>query len=88
MESKSTQRAQQNEDRIERMSQSAHDAIDKAASVASDYAGRMSAKGDELMAMPQDWMETAREYVREKPFQALGIALAAGYLLHIITSRD
>ena len=77
----------ENEDRIERMSQSAHDAIDKAASVASDYAGRVSAKSEEWMAMPQDWMETARDYVREKPFQALGIALAAGYLLHMITRR-
>ena len=86
MATKSTQ--QQSEDRIERMSQSAHDAIDKTANVASDYAGRISAKGEEWMAMPQDWMEAARDYVREKPFQALGIALAAGYLLHLITRRD
>jgi ElaB/YqjD/DUF883 family membrane-anchored ribosome-binding protein len=78
----------ENEDRIERMSQSAHEAIDKAASVASDYASRVSAKGEELMSMPQDWVDAARDYVREKPFQALGIALAAGYLLHLITSRD
>lgn len=84
----STSKRAENEDRIERMSQSAHEAIDKATSVASDYAGRVSAKGEEWMAMPQDWMETARDYVREKPFQALGIALAAGYLLHLITSRD
>ena len=84
----STSKRAQNEERIERMSQSAHDAVDKAAGVASDYASRMSAKGEEWMAMPQDWMEAAREYVREKPFQALGIALAAGYLLHIITRRD
>ena len=87
MEPKSTQRAP-NEERIERMSQSAHQAIDKAASVASDYAGRIGTRGEDLMAMPQDWIETAREYVREKPLQALGIALAAGYLLHIITGRD
>jgi ElaB/YqjD/DUF883 family membrane-anchored ribosome-binding protein len=84
----STSKRAQSDERIERMSQSAHGAIDKAASVASDYAGRMSAKGEEWMAMPQDWMETARDYVREKPFQALGIALAAGYLLHLITRRD
>jgi ElaB/YqjD/DUF883 family membrane-anchored ribosome-binding protein len=84
----STSKRTQNEDRIERMSQSAHDAIDKAATVASDYAGRMSEKGEEWMAMPQDWMEAARDYVREKPLQALGIALAAGYLLHLITGRD
>jgi ElaB/YqjD/DUF883 family membrane-anchored ribosome-binding protein len=32
-------------------------------------------------------MDTARDYVREKPLQALGIALAAGYLLHMITRR-
>jgi len=87
MEPKSTQRAP-NDERIERMSQSAHQAVDKAASVASDYAERMSARGEDLMAMPQDWIDTAREYVREKPFQALGIALAAGYLLHLITGRD
>jgi ElaB/YqjD/DUF883 family membrane-anchored ribosome-binding protein len=87
MEPKSTQRAP-NEERIERMSQSAHQAIDKAASVASDYAGRIGTRSEDLMAMPQDWIETAREYVREKPLQALGIALAAGYLLHIITGRD
>jgi len=84
----STGKRAQNEERIERMSQSAHEAIDKAASVASDYASRVSAKGEELMSMPQDWAEAARDYVREKPFQALGIALAAGYLLHLITSRD
>jgi ElaB/YqjD/DUF883 family membrane-anchored ribosome-binding protein len=86
MATKSTQR-DQSEDRIERMSQSAHEAVDKAASVASDYAERMSAKGEEWMAMPQDWMETARDYVRENPLQALGVALAAGYLLHMITRR-
>ena len=78
----------QNEDNIDRMSQSAHKAVDRAASVASDYAERLSAKGEQLMAMHEDWLDTAREYVREKPFQALGIALAAGYLLHLITSRD
>jgi ElaB/YqjD/DUF883 family membrane-anchored ribosome-binding protein len=78
----------QNEDNIDRVSQSAHKAVDRAASVASDYAERISAKGEQLMSMHEDWLDTAREYVREKPFQALGIALAAGYLIHLITSRD
>jgi ElaB/YqjD/DUF883 family membrane-anchored ribosome-binding protein len=78
----------QDEDNIDRMSQTAHKAIDRAASVAGEYAERMSAKREQLMSMQEDWLETAREYVREKPLQALGIALAAGYLLHLITSRD
>ena len=75
------------ETNVDRLSQSAHDAVDKAASVASTYAERISSKGDELMQMREDWMESARDYVREKPLQALGIALAAGYLLHMITRR-
>jgi ElaB/YqjD/DUF883 family membrane-anchored ribosome-binding protein len=86
MDTSSTKR--EADDRIERMSQSAHKAVDKAAEVASSYAERMSARGDDLMAIPQDWMDTAREYVREKPWQALAIALAAGYLLRVITGRD
>ncbi|HYR35556.1 MAG TPA: DUF883 C-terminal domain-containing protein [Burkholderiales bacterium] len=71
------------ETNVDRLSQSAHEAVDKAAS----YAERVSAKGERLMEMQEDWFDTAREYVREKPLQALGIALAAGYLLHMITRR-
>ena len=34
-------------------------------------------------------MQTARDYIRERPFQAMGMALAAGYLLSILMrSRD
>jgi ElaB/YqjD/DUF883 family membrane-anchored ribosome-binding protein len=72
---------------IDRVSQSAHEAVDKAASMASSYAERIGAKGDQLMQMQEDWVDTARDYVRENPLQALGIALAAGYLLHMITRR-
>ncbi len=72
---------------IDRMSQSAHDAVDKAASAANSYADRFSAKGDHLMEMRDDWMGTARDFIRENPLQALGIAVAAGYLLHMITRR-
>ena len=71
------------EGNIERISQSAHEAVDKAAS----YAERFSEKGDALMQLPQDWMDTARDYVRDNPLQAIGIAVAAGYLLHMITRR-
>lgn len=72
---------------IDRMSQSAHDTIDRAAQAASSAYERVTSKGEEFMQMHEDWIETAREYVREKPLQALGIAVAAGYLLHMITRR-
>lgn len=78
---------QQTENSIDRVSQSAHDTIDRAAQAASSAYERVSSKGEEFMQMHEDWIETAREYVREKPLQALGIAVAAGYLLHMITRR-
>ena len=38
-----------------------------------------------VMLMPP--LYAARDYVRDNPLQALGIALAAGYLIHMITRR-
>jgi len=78
---------QQTDTSIDRVSQSAHDTIDRAAQAASSAYERVSAKGEQFMQMHEDWVDTAREYVREKPLQALGIAVAAGYLLHMITRR-
>ena len=72
---------------VDRLSQTAHDAVDKAATLASSYAERFSSKSGELMQMKDDWVSTARDYVRENPLQALGVAVAAGYLLHMITRR-
>ena len=83
------QNTRNTEKTVDRLSQSAHQAVDRAASAASSYAERFGEKGDELMQMPQDWLETAREYVRDNPLQAVGMAAAAGYLLSILMrSRD
>ena len=78
---------QQQDNTVDRMSQSAHDTIDRAAQAAGHYYERFAEKGEELMGMQEEWVDTAREYVREKPLQALGMALAAGYLLHMIFGR-
>jgi ElaB/YqjD/DUF883 family membrane-anchored ribosome-binding protein len=72
------------ESRIDRVSDSAHEAIDRAAAAASSVAGRISDTGDALMEMPQNWIDDAREYVREHPLASLGMALAAGYILSMI----
>jgi ElaB/YqjD/DUF883 family membrane-anchored ribosome-binding protein len=85
-EQSSTRNPQQT---VDRLSQSAHQAVDRAAGAAASYAERFGEKSDELMQMPQDWMDTARDYVRENPLQAIGIAAAAGYLLSVLMrSRD
>ena len=76
---------------IERVSDRAHQAVDRAAGAASSVAERLnehvdalSEKGEELRALPENWMEGARDYVREHPLAALGIALAAGYVFSMI----
>jgi ElaB/YqjD/DUF883 family membrane-anchored ribosome-binding protein len=81
---------------IEGYSKSAHETVDRAAEAAGRVAERIGErieslqdKRDELMEMPMAWLDGAKEYVREKPFQALGIALAAGYLLSMLMrSKD
>jgi ElaB/YqjD/DUF883 family membrane-anchored ribosome-binding protein len=74
---------------VDRLSQGAHDAVDRAAQAASSVAERFGEKSDELWEMQENWVEGAREYVREHPVAALGIALAAGYILSMIMrSRD
>jgi ElaB/YqjD/DUF883 family membrane-anchored ribosome-binding protein len=70
---------------LDRMSQSAHQAVERATQTAQSLAEQMYAKGDELMSAKEEWVEATRVYVREHPMQAIGIALAAGYLLSMLT---
>ena len=70
---------------IDRLAESAHGAIDRATQTASQVAERFGEKGEELLSMKDDYVETARDYVKENPLIALGIALAAGYLFGKIT---
>jgi ElaB/YqjD/DUF883 family membrane-anchored ribosome-binding protein len=70
---------------IDRLSQNAHGAVDRAANAASSMAERVGQKGDDLMELKDNWMEGAAEYVREHPLAALGIAAAAGYLFSVIS---
>jgi ElaB/YqjD/DUF883 family membrane-anchored ribosome-binding protein len=71
---------------IDQLSESAHSAVDRAAQAAAQAADRLGEKGEEWLAMKDDYVEQAREYVKENPMMALGIALAAGYLFGKITS--
>lgn len=83
METSTTQRGM--ERNIDRLSQGAHQAVDRATSAASSMAERVGQKGDEWMEMKDNWVEGARDYVREHPIAALGIAVAAGYLFSMIS---
>ena len=72
---------------VDRLSQGAHQAVDRAAQAATSAADRMGEKYDELYSMSEDYLETGREYVREHPVAAVGMALAAGWLLGMILRR-
>lgn len=75
--------------RLDSLSQTAHQTVDRATQAASEVAERWGEKADELMSQGETWIEDARDYVKEHPMAALGIALAAGYLLSMMTrSRD
>jgi ElaB/YqjD/DUF883 family membrane-anchored ribosome-binding protein len=70
---------------LDKLTQGAHSAVDRAASVAATMAERVGQKGDDFMQMKDTWVEGAADYVREHPIAALGIAAAAGYLFSMIT---
>jgi ElaB/YqjD/DUF883 family membrane-anchored ribosome-binding protein len=80
MDSKSSQQKQH----IERLSDGAHRVVDEAANRAGAIADRFGEKTDELMEIKDDWLEAGRDYVREHPVAALGMAVAAGYLFSMI----
>lgn len=71
---------------LDKLSESAHSAVDRATQTAAQLAERVGERGEELLAMKDDYVEQAREYVKENPIMAVGIALAAGYLFGKITS--
>jgi len=85
----STQRSV--EKSVEGYAKSAHQAVDRATETASQLAGQareqmdaLTTRGEEIWQMKDEYVDTAREYVREHPFQALGMAVAAGFVLSML----
>ena len=77
---------------IERVARSAHTAVDRVAGTASSAVervrtgvqgamGTVSERMQGLQSNREEWVDTARERVRERPLASIGMALAAGYLL-------
>jgi ElaB/YqjD/DUF883 family membrane-anchored ribosome-binding protein len=77
---------------IERVARGAHSAVDRVAGTASTAVervrsgvqgavGTVTERMHDLSSRREVWTDSARERVREHPLAALGVALAAGYLL-------
>ena len=70
---------------IERLTKTANQKIEGAADAASSAVSHLGEKAEELYQMPQDWVDSARDYVRERPLAAVGITFAAGYLFRMLS---
>ena len=73
---------------VDRIASGAHRAVDKIAGAAGQAAETLSVKGRQLKNAQVRGMEQCRGYVRGNPVTALGIAVAAGFLLsRLLRSR-
>lgn len=78
----------------DRVEERVHQATDKAAGAANRASDKVAEAGERGRAAYEqakdradEWLEDVREYVREKPVQAVAIALGAGWLLGRILRR-
>ena len=69
-----------------KVSNTAHEAVDKIASATNRAADAIGEKGEQLKNAEQRMMENCRSYVRDNPITSLGIAAAAGFLLSRLIS--
>ena len=66
---------------IDSIASGAHQAVDRIASAANSAANQLSISGDDLVAAKDRWMQSCGAFVKDNPLTALGIAVAAGFLL-------
>ena len=66
---------------IDRVAAMAHQAVDRAAGAAAPTADWLTERGQRLNATQEKLVAGASGYVSSNPLKALGIALAAGFLL-------
>lgn len=72
---------------IDRLAAGAHQVVDKVAGAAGSAAEMAATKGGQLRAQQEQLFESCRGYVRDNPLTALGIAVAAGFVLSRVLSN-
>src|SRR4051812_48046077 len=66
---------------VDKIASGAHQAVDRIASAATSAASQFGVKGDEMLEAKERLLDSTVEYVRANPMAALGIALAAGFVI-------
>lgn len=74
-------------EKLGELSNTAQHTMDRFTQVASQAAGRLGQKGEELWALQGRATETARTYMREHPLATVGIAVAIGLVLSRLLTR-
>jgi ElaB/YqjD/DUF883 family membrane-anchored ribosome-binding protein len=72
---------------VDRVAASAHEAVDKAAHAATAAARVIDKKGSQLKDLQSEYLDSCRAQVRDHPLAALGVAVAAGFLISFLLSR-
>jgi len=72
---------------VDRVAASAHEAVDKAAHAATAAARVIDKKGAQLKDLQSEYLDSCRAQVRDHPLAALGVAVAAGFLISFLLSR-
>ncbi|WP_421955974.1 DUF883 family protein [Polaromonas sp.] len=68
---------------VERVAGGAHEAVDKLANTANRFSGQTH----RLTEAPARALETSRSWVQERPLEAVGVALALGFILGRLSAR-
>jgi ElaB/YqjD/DUF883 family membrane-anchored ribosome-binding protein len=66
---------------------SAHQGVDKLAGTASGVADRFADQTRRISEAPAQALEVSKSWVQEKPLEAVGAALAIGFILGRLTAR-
>jgi ElaB/YqjD/DUF883 family membrane-anchored ribosome-binding protein len=72
---------------VDRVSTAAHETVDKLASSASHVADRFSDQTRRVTEAPSRAVDYSKSWVQERPLEAVGAALALGFILGRLTSR-
>lgn len=72
---------------VDRFASGAHQAVDRFVNVASQAVERFGSRSEQFKGSQERMMDEARIYIRNKPATAVGIAVAAGFVLSRILKR-
>jgi ElaB/YqjD/DUF883 family membrane-anchored ribosome-binding protein len=72
---------------VDRASSAAHESVDKLASGAGNVADRFADQTRRVTEAPGRAIDASKSWVQERPFEAVGAALALGFILGRLTAR-